>query len=85
MRPSAEGFSRTGELHSSGGTDEQERAQVTLEALHPRAQRRLGQEEGLRGAADASPSCHFDEGGDLSKEHVIDFTYRNDSNKRFAA
>jgi hypothetical protein len=56
---------RLGEPHPAGRPQEELRAQLALQAVEPRCERRLRDEEGLGGAADAAPAGHLEEALDL--------------------
>ena len=70
------------EPHSASGTDEEARAELLLEPLQPRRQRRLGDEERLGRAADAAPLGDLDECLQLLQSH-IDVFYRSNRNNLF--
>src|SRR5438445_281565 len=56
-----------GEAHPVWRTEEQRRAKLTLQALEPGGQGRLGDEECLGGPADAASSSHLEETLDLDE------------------
>jgi hypothetical protein len=65
-----EGAARVREAHPSGSANEELRAQIRLERLDPRGQRRLRDEESLSCSAYALPLGRLDERRDLVQEHL---------------
>ena len=69
-RVGEEGVACVREPHASRAAHEELGAQVGLEALEPRRQRGLGDEERLCRPADALPPRRLDESRDLVEEHL---------------
>src|SRR2546421_310450 len=65
-------LARVGQAHAVRRAEEQPRAELALETMQARGERRLSDEEGFRGPAHAAPARHLEEPLDLDELYAVD-------------